>query len=94
MIRKTIYCCEFCDNKFYEQSGCENCEASHFNLNRREYLDWRILNKDAASAGKMRGVCNDDRTRKVFDDAVRKLVDFENRHGLENVIRKPKDFFI
>lgn len=93
MKQKTAYVCEYCGNSYFVQAVCEECEAHHLGLTRREYLDWRILNKTAANAGKMMGCCNDEKTRNNFDTAIEKLVDFEEKHGIKSDCKKPTDFY-
>lgn len=93
MRQKTAYECEFCGNTYIAQDVCEECEAHHFGLSRKEYLDWRILNKDAAYAGKIMGRCCNEYTRSNFDRAIEKLVSFEKRHGIAQDCKKPTDFY-
>ena len=91
--QKTIYCCEFCDYKSMDQFKCEEHEATHFNLSRKEYCDWRRLSKDAAEAGKRIGLSRNPHTVKGFDEVTRRLVTFEQKHNISNMMRKPSDFY-
>lgn len=93
MRQQTIYCCEFCDKRYMEQADCEEHEATHFGLSWREYLDWRVLWKQTAHAGRMCGCSNDEKSRENFDDWVAKLTDFEVRHNLTSFHDKPSDFY-
>lgn len=93
MKQRTAYECEFCGNMYMAKDVCEECEAYHFGMSRKEYLDWRILNKDAAEAGKRMGICCDENTRSSFDRAIANLVSFEKNHGIASNCKKPTDFY-
>lgn len=91
--QKTIYCCEFCDYKSMDQFKCEEHEAAHFNLTRREYCDWRMFSKDAAQCGKRLGISRNKETVENFNKAIRRLEVFELAHNISVEMRKPTDFY-
>lgn len=91
--QKTIYCCEFCDYKSMDQFKCEEHEATHFNLSRKEYCDWRRLSKDAAQCGKRLGISRNKETVENFNKAIRRLEVFELAHNISVEMRKPTDFY-
>lgn len=93
MKHRIVFDCEFCDNYFFRRVDCEEHEAAHFGLTRKEYLDWKILNIEAAEAGRRCGSCNNSSTRTSFDNAIKALCLFEENHKLPSDIRKPTDFF-
>ena len=85
--------CEFCDTWFWDQADCEQHEAEHFLLTRREYLEWRQLCHNACTAAFRVGYSNNERTRKEFDAVIAKLIDFEEKHALTSYTKKPSDFY-
>lgn len=93
MKQRTIYCCEFCDSQYMAQADCEEHEATHFGLTRKEYLDWRVLCRHSAQAGRICGCTNDKKSRKDFDEWIEKLTNFEVRHELTSFHDKPSDFY-
>lgn len=95
MKQRIIYCCEFCSSFWSDsQAICEAHEASHFGLTRKEYLDWRILTKEAGAAGRDIGISNNQNTRIKFGKAIEALCSFEEEHGLKDEIKKPSDFYL
>lgn len=93
MKQKNVFCCEFCQFVTDDRIECEKHEAAHFGLTRKDYLDWRVLCKEASGAGKRVGVSKNKDTDAAFDAAVQRLCDFEENHGLETA-RKPSDFYL
>lgn len=76
------YVCELCESEFDKSSECEKCEATHYGLTLEQYLDWKLLLKEAERAGLVRGYNKNPVTDKAFDNAVRNLVQFEESHEL------------
>lgn len=64
MKQRYISGCEFCDTWFWDQVDCEQHEAEHFNLTRREYLDWRLFHRKAIQTGFNCGCNNNERTKQ------------------------------
>lgn len=93
MKQKILYVCEFCEAGYLEKEKCETCEAEHYGITRKEYLDWRMLNKEAAEAGKQIGCCNTEKTRANFDKAIERLVKYEETHRIDPHCKKPTDFY-
>lgn len=94
MKQKTIYCCEFCDYKSMNQFECEEHEAGHFQLSRREYCDWRMFSVDAANCGRRLGVSRNKKTMADFDAAIRRLEVFELAHNISLETQKPTNFYL
>lgn len=93
MIRKTIFCCQFCGEEFSKQEDCRAHEAVHYGLTTEEFDHWLVLSMRAASAGKSAGVCNNPDTRAAFDRAIQVLCDFEAKHNLDDK-KCPRDWVL
>lgn len=94
MKQKVVYCCDFCECEFTNPDECEEHEAYHFNLSPVDYYRWKQRLKVAAEAGKSCGCNKNPETDKKFDDAVKRLVDFEEEHNLTQFSKKPSHFYI
>ena len=93
MIRKTIFCCQFCGEEFSKQEDCRAHEAVHYGLTTEEFDHWLVLSMRAASAGKSVGVYNNPDTRATFDRAIQALCDFEVEHNLDDK-KCPRDWVL
>lgn len=91
MIRKTIFCCQFCGEEFSKQEDCRAHEAVHYGLTTEEFDHWLVLSMRAASAGHGVGVSSNPTTRAAFDQAIAALCNFETKHHLEHMER-PRDW--
>lgn len=93
MIRKTIFCCQFCGEEFSKQEDCRAHEAVHYGLTTEELDHWLVLSMRAASAGKSVSVYNNPDTRATFDRAIQALCDFEAEHNLDDK-KCPRDWVL
>lgn len=58
------------------------CEASHFGLTVIEMREWKNLKENAKHAGTVVGTAKNEQTDKAFDEAIEKLLAFEQEHNL------------
>lgn len=93
MKQITKYKCETCNQEFYNRTDCEVHEAKHFGLTGAEFLEWRNRCRNAASAGKMLAVSTNKNSRKIFDQLIAGLCDFEEQYDLK-YRKRPSDFYI
>ena len=97
MKQKIVYTCEFCDSSekkyFDSQCECKEHEATHFGLTLKEYNEWECLCTCAAHAGSQLGYSKNERTEQKFNTAIDNLVNFEQKHNLLHVKRKPTQFY-
>lgn len=78
-----IYECEDCGKQSKDREEIMKCEAAHFGLTISEKQEWEQLKKKVRYKSAIVSSCKNEQTDKEFDDAIKKLMDFENEHGLE-----------
>lgn len=83
MRAKTIYICETCGFQSFDANEMEQHEANHLGLTVEEFHSYNTLKSFAAYMGGV--VCNrnNDETRGKFDEAIAKLVAFEEEHHIK-----------
>lgn len=77
------YVCEKCGKESTSPEEIEQCEAAHMGLTVGEMHAYQSLKSEAKYFGSMVYRTNNEDTRKAFNDAIEKLVDFEKEHGLD-----------
>ena len=77
-----IYVCEHCGKESQSHDEIEECEAAHMGLTVAEKHTWDTLKSAAKYFGSVVSSNNNNRTRATHDDAIEKLVSFEQSHGL------------
>ena len=90
------YECQFCDREFDEREECFLHELKeHIGISREEYQEWYELHRRVEVASHAKLVSCNKTTRKLFDDAVDKMVKFEEEHNISGVhIAKYQEFII
>lgn len=83
---KNVYVCDKCGRFFDRVSECEEHEATtHYSISASSYLKWKQLFNSASHAGTHVGVRRNPETVKAFEDAVKELLDFEEKHCLSGL---------
>lgn len=77
-----IYVCEHCGKESMSHDVIEECEATHMGLTVEEKHTWDALKSAAKYFGSVVSTTNNERTRAVYDEAIEKLVSFEQSHGI------------
>lgn len=78
----TAFVCEKCGKISLSREEIEVCESSHYNLSIDDYRNWIKLKEAAASMGSKLFRTNNVNTRKMFDESIDELLNFERSHGL------------
>lgn len=78
----TVYVCETCGKESKDSSIIKQCEASHLGLSVEELEIYKKLQDNAEYCGRIVASSKNDRTEKLFDDAINRLCDFEKEHNL------------
>lgn len=77
-----VYVCEKCGKESRSCEEIEVCEATHMGLSVAEKHSWDALKSAARYFGSVVSMTNNEQTRAAYDDAVEKLVSFEQLHGI------------
>ena len=77
-----VYVCEHCGKESTSCEDIEACEASHMGLSVEEKHSWDALKSAAAYFGSVVATTNNEKTRAEYDEAIEKLVSFEQAHGI------------
>lgn len=77
-----VYVCEKCGKESRCCEEIEVCEAAHMGLSVTEKHSWDALKSAARYFGSVVLTTNNEQTRAAYDDAVEKLVSFEQSHGM------------
>lgn len=74
--------CENCGKVSEDREDILKCEASHYGLSVAEKQEWDSLKEDCRVAGIRVSITNNDDTRKAFDNAIDKCMQFEKLHNI------------
>lgn len=77
-----VYVCENCGKESLCHDEIEECEASHMGLTVEEKHTWDALKSSAKYLGSVVSTTNNEQTRAAYDDAIEKLVSFEQSHEI------------
>lgn len=77
------YECEKCKKRSLDRREIMKCEASHYGLTIAEKQEWDKLKEDCRFAGATVSRINNEETRKEFDNAIEKCMQFEKEHNIE-----------
>lgn len=82
MKTKTTYQCEYCLTEYKASKEACECEASCLKLTWDEYTDYlEILTREKTASCILSRESNEE-TRKLFDDCVREVIEFQEKHGI------------
>ena len=82
MKQYTIYVCETCGLETKNYKEMRQHEAEHLGLTIDEMESYHALKSRAEHMGAVIASRNNEETRKMFDEAIEKLLAFEKEHGL------------
>lgn len=77
-----VYVCEKCGKESRCCEEIEVCEAFHMGLTVAEKHTWDALKSSAEYFGSIVLNRNNEQTRAAYDEAIEKLVQFEQSHGI------------
>ncbi|WP_281513156.1 hypothetical protein [Bacteroides acidifaciens] len=77
-----VYVCECCGKESLSHDTIEECEASHMGLTVAEKRAWDALKSAAKHFGSVVSTTNNERTRAAYDNAIKRLISFEQLHGI------------
>lgn len=83
-MKQIIYFqCEICGKTSKDRKEILQCEASHYGLSVAEKHKWDNLKEQCRYAGATVSRTNNEETRKAFDAAIEKCMDFERKHNIK-----------
>lgn len=83
MRMRQVYVCDFCRHESTDRDEVELCEAKHMGLQSiEEKHQYDALKSAAAHFASVVYSTNNEKTRAAYDTAIKKLLDFEVKHGL------------
>ena len=77
-----LYKCEICGFESQNAEDVLSCEAKHLGLTVKEKEEYNSLKSYVAYMGTVVNRTKNERTESAFDEAIQKLLDFENAHHL------------
>ena len=82
MKQKIIYQCEYCLTEYKTYKEAFKCEADCLKLTEDEYREYLDLLDKERDAGCTISVRKNEETEKMFDDAIRNVIEFQKKHGI------------
>lgn len=83
-MKQIIYFkCETCGKLSENREEILQCEASHYGLTIAEKQEWDNLKEKCRYAGATVSRTNNEKTRKEFDSAIGKCMQFEKQHNIK-----------
>lgn len=82
MKHYTTYVCENCGKESRDMQEIDACEAAHFGLSVNELHEYQLLNLKATRYVRFAQNTNSQRTRDQEEQAIRELLEFERKHGI------------
>ena len=83
-MKQIIYFkCETCGKLSENGEEILQCEASHYGLTIAEKQEWNSLKEECRYAGAIVNRTNNEETRKKFDSAIEKCMQFEKQHNIK-----------
>lgn len=79
----TIFECEKCGKKSSNRAEIMECEASHLGLTVAEKQEWERLKENVRYRGSVVSTTKNEVTDKDFDEAIKRVMDFEKEHGIK-----------
>ena len=81
MKTKTVFVCEQCECEYEFAEYALKCEADHFGLTLEEYKEYLALLKTEKHCGINVNIAKNERTEKLFDEAVKAVIEFRKEHN-------------
>lgn len=82
MKRIEQYQCDFCNKIYGEPTAAINCECEHLGLSMEEYDEYKKLLIEESNAYQIVYFYRNTRTIQKCDDAVEKVLAFQNLHNI------------
>lgn len=82
MRQYITYVCERCGQKSEDKNKIYACEASHLGLTTEQKQQYDTLQKNVELASAILNLRHNERTINEFDDAIKKLLDFEKQYNI------------
>ena len=82
MKTKTIYQCEYCLTEYKTSKEAYECEADCLKLTWDEYTDYLEMLTREKTASYIVSRENNEETRKLFDDCIKDVIEFQQKHGI------------
>lgn len=82
MTVTTIYTCDVCGNNSTDSKEIIKCECSHLGITPNTLKCWKQLQDNVENISHINSIFHNSETDAAFDDAVKKLIEFENKHKL------------
>ena len=79
---RTFYQCEYCWSEYQSAKEAYKCEADCLKLTMEEYKEYVDMLNRAKTAGYIVSRTKNTDTEKLFDDCIKELVDFEEKHHI------------
>lgn len=79
----TIFECEECGKQSSDRAEILECEASHLGLTVAEKQEWERLKENVRYKGSIVSTTKNETTDKDFDEAIKRVMDFEKEHGIK-----------
>lgn len=83
MKQYMVYVCETCGYESRSFDDMEKHEASHLGLTVQELHEYHALKSFARYMGSVVYSINNEETRAKYDEAIEKLVTFEQNHNIK-----------
>lgn len=84
MKTKMVYICEHCKNEYKSAEDALKCEAKHLGLTLEEYKKYLALLETEKRCGFNVGIAKNERTDKLWDDAIKEVIRFQKEHNLSD----------
>lgn len=83
-MKEIIYFkCETCGKLSEDRKEILQCEASHYGLTIAEKQEWDNLKEECRYVSATVSRTNNEETRKGFDSAIEKCMQFEKQHNIK-----------
>lgn len=79
----TIFECEECGKQSPDRAEIVECEASHLGLTVAEKQEWERLKENVRYKGSIVSTTKNEITDMEFDEAIKRVMDFEKEHGIK-----------
>jgi len=83
MKTKIFYICETCNNISSDIDIIQICEANHLGLTVNEHFCYKALEEIVRRTSYKVSVTKNTETEKAYDEAIKELMDFEEKHNIK-----------
>ena len=75
--------CGLCEQNFFDRETCLEHELTHLNITKDVYTEWKRLKESADYNSRIIMRDKNETTKKAFDSAVERLVEFEKQNNID-----------